>query len=239
MFGKKNETSPVAVIEPEPAVVQIEPAPVPASVTVRVVRPLFEQGANYKPDDEFSATTARAAQLEKLGLVAIVDPNAPPPGPKLQVAREEFHKAGEESAGRTRERTAIEREVHAAEETVNGLQVVLKAADGLEAVRTAQDALTAAGHDLETKRALLLSVAQRAQAANIKAQAARKRVEDLEDRATWIKGEGIPKQREHLESCRRIYAEKQTDARAILEERVHPSEVALAALQTELSAIEG
>jgi hypothetical protein len=167
MFGKKNETSPVAVIEPEPTVAQPEPAPVPAPAIARVVvlRPLHE-GRDYVPEEQFDIATDRAQTLQRLGLVRILDPNAPEDTrPKITRAREAANKAGEEATARTRERGEIEKELERAEAKVGALQTALNAAEGLEVVRQVQDTLAEAQHSLQAQRVLYANVAQRAQQA--------------------------------------------------------------------------
>jgi len=241
MFGKKNETSPVAVIESESPVAQPEPVPAPAPATVRVVvlRPLHEGGRNYSVEQEFSTTPPRAQELARLGLVTIIDPNVPrvPPPPKIRAAREQAHQADAEASARFKEQGEVQEEVKRAEAKVAALRGALSVAEGLDDVRRSQDALAEAERDLEAKRQLLANVAQRARESDTRAQAARKVLKDLEGRAAWLIREAIPRQQENLEVNRRTYEAKLRDAQGCLDMAVRPAEEALSKLQAELAAL--
>lgn len=217
-------------------------ATIPSSVgnlRVTALKPLSEAGKNYAIDDEFSVPAERAARLHELGLIRIVDPNAPPPGPKLQAAREAAGKLSDEATARSREWAAIQEEVKGAEAKVSALRLALSAAAGLEDVRRAQDALAEAERDAAAKGQLLANVAQRARESGTRAEAARKTLVDLERRAQWLRAEGIPGQEANLADHRRDYQLKVRDAESCLAARVRPAEVQLQKFQEELKALEG
>lgn len=240
MFGKKTYISPVAMIESEPTVTQPESTPVPAPATVRVsvLKPLQEAGHDYAPEEEFETTAPRAQHLAELGLVAVIDPDAPREvRPKLQVARRALAEAEQEFTARSREQAQVEQEVQRAGGRVDALRLALNAAEGLEDVRAAQDALAEARGDLEAKRQFLENVARRARESDTRVQAARKVFRDLEARAAWLRTEGIPGQEQDIIQHRRNHEELLKQANAYLEGRVRPAEAQLQTLQAELAAL--
>jgi hypothetical protein len=243
MFKKKSDDAPTALAEPMPAAQpetpHVTPAPTPATVRVQVLRPLHEGVQTYRPEDEFNATPARAQDLARLGLVAILDPSAPPPPPKLQTAREQAARAETEAQARSRERGQIEKELETADAQVDVARRAVSGAEGLEAVKAVHDALAGLERIRDAQRQLLTNVATRAQDAASKAQAARSVLLDLEHRAAWLRSEGIPAEERHLADCQREHERLLREAEGYHQSRVRPAEEALAKLRAELAGLEG
>jgi chromosome segregation ATPase len=204
---------------------------------VVAIKPLFEAGKNYAIDGEFDVPPEHAVRLQELGLVRILDPNAPRLA-KLQAARQRWTEAEHSLSARRKELAAIEDDVRHAEERVAALRVGLNATDGLASARAAQDALAEGERDLEAKRQLQKNQQRRVLEAGRREQESSKTVRDIERRITELKA-AIPIQEANVASHRQEIEQLLRKAEAYRGNALRPAEAQLEALRGELKALEG
>jgi len=212
-----------------------ENATIETTARVEAIRPLFEDGIQHAVDAQFDVTPDRAARLVEMELVSLVDPTIPRP-PKLARARQRCAAAEATAMQRTREREAIAGELQNADVALAGLRQTLATADGLDALKTAQRAVTAAELDRDTQHELLKNVTRIAQAAASEAVTARRVQEELERRVGWLKTEGIPQAEAALGGHQAKHAEVLRTA-ANYQATVRRAEEDLQALQAELAVL--
>ncbi len=224
-----------------PSTVNTAPPPVsPVAQTIArvcVVKSIQEEGRTYRPDDQFDTSPERAQTLQGLGLVRVLDPHAPPPGPKLQAARQRWTEVEHDLSVRRRELVAIGADVHQAEERVVALRAGLNATDGLAAARAAQDMLAEGERNLEAKRQLQENQRRRVRELASREQDASKVVRQIAARIEDLK-KAIPAQAERVAGLRHNHEKKLNEAEAVLHS-VRPAEAELQKFQAELKALEG
>jgi chromosome segregation ATPase len=216
-------------------------ATVPSTTTavrVATLRPLVEAGRKYMIGDEFTVPAEHAAYLAELGLIQVLDPNAPPPGPKLPAARQRWVEAEQNLSARRKELGAIEAEVREAEGKIGGLEAAANAANTVETIQVARDSLFAAQRTLESLRQLRETRRRHLQEAMQRHAGCLNAVKEIEDRIEQLK-KAIPVQQLAIQERRAKHGGLLQAAESYVQASLHPAEARLQELQGELASLGG
>ncbi len=157
---------------------------------------------------------------------------------KIEEARRIAGEAHNLVTQRVQERQSIERELAAAEKSVQEHQDAVRTARTLDEVKSATDALVAAQQKVVALKQLRQNLASRIGEAEMHERKAYDHLRTLEGRAAWIRSEALTGQRDVIQQRERKALEIEQQARAV-RDAVRQSEQVLADLLREYRDLTG